>query len=48
LATFLEGHSRYVQDRVWQRVPDAYRTPADDEGGVVRARSEAMWVAGTT
>jgi hypothetical protein len=31
LTTLPEGHSPYVQDRAWQKVPDAYRAPADDE-----------------
>jgi hypothetical protein len=46
LTTLPEGHSPYVQVRVWHKVPEAYRALADDEG-VVRARNEGVWVAGT-
>ena len=31
---------------MWQKVPDAFRAHANDEG-VIRARNEGMWVTGT-
>ncbi len=45
LTTMLAGHPTSVQERVWDRITDAYR-PFQDASGRVRTENQAVWVKG--